>query len=185
MALVPEQKKGLVLLYNVNHAMMKMTFDEVGLGAAERLAGDPPSRSQLVALPRALKAAMPAMLLVPILQIADVVTTLRQLRRWRDDPAFRPSRGRLWGRYIVLPLIPNLLSALTLVPMVGNMRGFLRLFMPDFCWIAWVCGSFGLVWSFLRTALVLKTLRKPSPSPRMREIRIDGMAESFKEETLI
>jgi hypothetical protein len=28
MALVPEQKKGMVLLFNANHAMMKMTLDD-------------------------------------------------------------------------------------------------------------------------------------------------------------
>lgn len=30
MALVPAQKKGIVLLFNANHAMMKMTYDEIG-----------------------------------------------------------------------------------------------------------------------------------------------------------
>ncbi len=42
MALVPEQNKGMVLLVNANHAMMKMTLDEVGMGAAQRLAGQHP-----------------------------------------------------------------------------------------------------------------------------------------------
>jgi hypothetical protein len=157
MALLPEQKKGLVLLYNVNHAMMKLTFDEVGMGAAQRLAGETHSR------PGVLHAAMPAMLLIPILQIADVVTTLRRLRRWRANPALRPSRGRLWGQHILLPLLANLLAALTLIPMMGNMRGFIKLFMPDFSWVAQVCGSFGLLWSFLRSGLTLRAVKVYSP----------------------
>jgi hypothetical protein len=33
--------------------------------------------------------------------------------------------------------------------------------MPDFSWIALICGSFAGIWSFLRTGLILRTLRKP------------------------
>ena len=76
------------------------------------------------------------------------------------------SGGRKWGLHILLPLIPNLLVALTLMPMLGKRRGYLMLYMPDYAWIAMVCGSFSLVWSFLRTGLVLWTLREPS-SPWM------------------
>jgi hypothetical protein len=67
----------------------------------------------------------------------------------------------MWGQHILLPLIPNLLVALTLIPMLGKMRGFMMLFMPDYSWIAYVCGGFSLVWSFLRTGLILQALRKP------------------------
>ena len=144
MALVPEQKKGMVLLFNANHAMMKMTFDEVGMGAAQRLAGEPPAPSRFGAAPWAMRG----MLLIPLLQIVGVVATLLLLRRWRQDPERRPSRGRMWGQHILLPLIPNLLVALTLIPMLSKMRGFLMLFMPDFSWIAMICGSFAVVWSF-------------------------------------
>jgi hypothetical protein len=162
MALVPEQKKGMILLFNANHAMMKITYDEVGLGAAERLAGEIPGPSRFGAAPWAMRG----MLLIPILQIAGVAATLRRLRRWRADQALRPTRGRMWRQHILLPLIPNLLTALTLVPMLGKMRGFLRLFMPDFSGIALICGSFAVVWTFLRSGLILLTLRKTSlPKP--------------------
>lgn len=156
MALVPEQKKGMVLLFNANHAMMKITLDEAGIGAAERLAGELPSPARFGAAPWAMRA----MLLIPLLQIAGAAATLRQLRRWRREPALRPSRGRLYGRHVLLPLIPNLLVALTLLPMLGKMRGFLRLFAPDFAWIARICGGFAWIWSFLRTGLILRALRK-------------------------
>jgi hypothetical protein len=36
------------------------------------------------------------------------------------------------------------------------------LFMPDYSWMAYVCGSFAVVWSFLRTGLVLRALSKSS-----------------------
>lgn len=158
MALIPMQKKGVVLLFNANHAMMKITLDQVGMGTAQRLAGAPFP-------PQVFGAAlwlMRSMLLIPILQIADVFTTLRLLFRWKDDPAQRPSRGRMWGRHILLPLATNLLTALTLVPMLSKMRGFIKFFMPDFSWIAWICGGFAAIWAFLRTGLMLRAMRDDS-----------------------
>jgi hypothetical protein len=166
-ALVPEQKKGLVLLFNANHAMTKISLDEVGMGAAQRLAGVPTTPQIFSIAPWAMRG----MLLIPILQIADIIATLRLLRRWRADPALLPTGRPIWRRHILLPLVPNLLIALTLVPMLGKMRGWLRLFMPDFSWIALICGSFSVVWSFLRHGLILKALQKsPNPNTRMEEI---------------
>jgi len=165
MALAPEQKKGFVLLFNANHAMMKMTFDEMGIGAAQRLAGQPPSPTRFDALPWAMRG----MILIPILQIIGVVGTLRQLRRWRMEPDLRPRRERIWRQHILLPLIPNLSVALTLIPMLGKMRGFVMLFMPDYSWVARICGSFSLVWSFLRTGLILRALRKSPASNTLME----------------
>jgi len=92
--------------------------------------------------------------------MADVVATLRLLRRWRLDPEHRPSGGRKWWLHILLPLIPNLLVVLTLIPMLGKTRGYLMLYMPDYSWIALVCGSFAGIWTFLRTGLVLRALKK-------------------------
>jgi hypothetical protein len=157
MALVPEQHKGMVLLFNANHAMIKITLDEVGMGAAQRLAGEPPAPTRFGAVPWAMRG----LLLIPIFQIVSVAVTLLLLRRWRLNPERRPSGGRMWGQHILLPLIPNLLVALTLIPMLSKIRGFLMLFMPDYSWIAMVCGSFALVWSILRTGLILRTLRNP------------------------
>jgi hypothetical protein len=103
-------------------------------------------------------------LLIPALQVAGVVATLRLIRRWHSEPERGPSGGRMWGPHILLPLIPNMLVALTLIPMLGKRRCYLMFYMPDYSWIAMVCGSFSLAWSFLRTGLVLRTLRKASVS---------------------
>jgi CubicO group peptidase (beta-lactamase class C family) len=165
MALAPEQKKGIVLLFNANHAMMKMTLDEVGMSAALMLAGERPARTIL----GELHWGMPAMLLIPFLQIASILTTLRLIRGWRENPEQRPGGSRLWGRHILLPLIPNLLPALTLVPLLGKMRGWIRLFMPDYTWIAMICSSLAGVWTFLRPGLILQSLRKP----RLRKSRME------------
>ena len=67
----------------------------------------------------------------------------------------------MWGHYILLPLIPNLSVAFTLIPILSKIRGFLMLFAPDFSWIARISGGFATLWVFLRTALVLRAMRKP------------------------
>jgi hypothetical protein len=166
MALLPEQKKGLVLLVNADHYGLPPVLPEVGLRVTALLAGQPPAAIQLGFIPWVMRA-LP---LIPLLQIAGVAATLRRLRRWRRDPALRPSRGHMWGLHILLPLIPNLsLAAIPLFLRVRGMLRFLSLFTPDFFWIALICGGFGGVWTFLRTALILQTLRKPGVSQTLME----------------
>src|SRR5215207_4116521 len=175
MAILPEQRKGLVLLVNANHLMMdKMTFTEFGEGVAKMLAGERSIPNPFGAVPWALRG-LP---LIPVLQIVGVAATLRRLLRWHRDPSSLPLGGRKWGRYVLLPLIPDLLVSLPLLgllwtgtldgPLLGMLgSGFLTvmlLFMPDVSWIALVCGSFALAWMALRTGLVLWMLRKPSLS---------------------
>jgi len=160
-ALVPDQKRGIVLLFNANHAMVKMTFDEFGFGAAERLAGEVPSKTMFGAAPWLMRG----MALIPVLQVIGVALTLRRMGRWRADPASRPSGRRLWGQHLLLPLVPNLLAALMLVPMLSKMRGWILLFMPDLAWLAHISGGFAAVWAALRTALILQALcRSPVPN---------------------
>lgn len=160
MALLPEQKKGVVLLFNADHYWMNPVLAEFGMGLAALLAGEQPARS--VPFVGMIPWMLRAQLLIPALQIAGGVATLRLLRRWRLDPDRRPSGGRKWGLTILPPLIPNLLATLTLKPMLGKRRGFLMLYMPDYSWIALVCGSFAVGWSFLSAALILRSLRKAS-----------------------
>lgn len=169
MALVPEQKKGLLLLFNANHMALKMTLDEVGLIAAQLLAGVPPSRPQFAAVPYTMRA----LLIIPVLQAAGVASMLRLFQGWRADPSLRPTRKGLWGRHILLPLLPSLPAALALFPMLTRLRGFLKLFVPDFAWTALIFGSFAWIWSLLRTVLVLRMSRKSPDLPvRSREGRL-------------
>ncbi len=102
MALLPEQRKGVVLLFNACHHWMNPVLAEFGTDVTALLAGaQPPPLPFLGVVPWMLRGQ----LLIPALQMAGVVAILRQLRRWRLDPAHRPSGGRKWGRHIVLPLI--------------------------------------------------------------------------------
>ncbi|HEX9027794.1 MAG TPA: serine hydrolase domain-containing protein [Anaerolineales bacterium] len=159
MALLPEQKKGLVLLFNADHHWMNPVLAEFGTGAAALLAGERPAPLPFVAgIPWMLRLQ----LLIPVFLMASVAATLRQLRRWRVDRESRPEGVRKWGLHILLPLVPNLLAALTLKPLLSKRSGYLKLYMPDYAWIAAVCGSFAVAWGFLRTGLVLRALSKPA-----------------------
>jgi CubicO group peptidase (beta-lactamase class C family) len=158
MALLPEQRKGVVLLFNACHHWMSPVLTDFGTGVAALLAGEQPAPSRFGFIPWVLRGQ----LLIPVLQIGGVVATLRLLRRWRLDPEHRPSGERKWGLHIMLPLISNLLVALTLLPMLGKRRGYLMLYMPDYSLIALVCGSFAVAWMVVRTRLALWTLRKRS-----------------------
>jgi len=161
MALLPEQKKGVVLLVNAGHYGLPFVLPEVGDGVAALLAGGQPPPIRLGFLPWAMRA-LP---LMPLLQIADVFATLRRLRRWRQDPALRPYGRRLWGQHILPALIPNLsLGAILVYLRASGLLRFMHIYMPDLSWIARVCGSFSLVWSFLRTGLLVRATRKTSLS---------------------
>jgi CubicO group peptidase (beta-lactamase class C family) len=169
MALLPEQKKGVVLLVNSDHWGLPFVLPETGEGVAALLAGQQPPPIRLGFIPWAMRA----LLLVPLLQLAGVRATLGMLRRWRREPARPPGGGRMWRRHILLPLLPNLLVASGLVPMLGRMRGYLKLYMPDLSWILTVCGSFALVWSFLRTGLVIGTLQGSRPQSNVERLGSD------------
>jgi hypothetical protein len=44
---------------------------------------------------------------------------------------------------------------------LGKRRGYLALFLPDYTFIARVCGGFALAWGILRSGLVLWAWRAP------------------------
>lgn len=159
MALLPEQKKGVVMLVNADHYGLPPILEEVGSGVAALLAGEQPAPIQLGFVPWATRA----LLLIPLLQIAGVAATLRLLRHWRRKPARVSSCERMWLLHILLPLIPNLsLAAVPIFLRVRGMLGYLKLYMPDVYWTALICGGFSLGWSFFRTGLLLGALSKSS-----------------------
>ncbi|MBN1219504.1 MAG: beta-lactamase family protein, partial [Anaerolineae bacterium] len=160
MALLPEQKKGVALFFNTYGYLMTPSLSEVGSGVTTLLADHQPAPLEFGFMPWVQRG----LLLIPLFQIIGVTATLRLLRRWRRDPMSRPSGIRKWGLHVLLPLVLNLLVSLILIPVLGATRGFWLLYMPDFSWIAMICGGFAGVWAFLRTGLVLRTLRKSSSS---------------------
>jgi hypothetical protein len=155
MALMPERKLGLVLLFNACHHWMNPILIDVGAGAAALVTGQQPTPIWFVRLfPWLLRGQV----LLPLVQLAGVAATLLQLGRWRRAPASRPRTARQWLRAVLLPTCANLLPALTLRPVLSQRRGYLKLYLPDFSLLAWACGGFALVWGLVRIGLVRRTL---------------------------
>jgi hypothetical protein len=129
------------------------------MGVTALLAGQQPAPIKL----DFIQWIMRLLPLIPILQLAGVFATLRLLRQWRRNPGLRPSSRRMWGQHILPPLIPNLalMAVLVYLRSSGLLR-FLRLFMPDITWIVQISGGFAGIWTFLRTGMILRALRKSS-----------------------
>lgn len=156
MAILPEQNKGVVLLVNTYGYLMTPSLSEIGAGVAALVAGQRPESSQVGYMTWIQRG----ILVIPILQLIGVIITLGRLKRWNKNPSCRPSTGRKWGLHILLPLIPNLLLTSMLIPQLSATHGFWMLYMPDFSWIAIICGGFAGLWIFLRSGLTIYILRK-------------------------
>jgi CubicO group peptidase (beta-lactamase class C family) len=158
MAIVPERKKGVVLLLNADPYGLPLITEELGMGVTALLAGQQPAPVKL----DFIQWIMRLLPLIPLLQIVGVFATLRSLRGWRHDPALRPDGGRMWLQPILLPLIPNLsLAAILVYLRSSGLLRYLHLYNPDLAWIARISGGFAGVWAFLRTWLILPEAQKP------------------------
>ncbi len=73
MAIVPEQKRGVVLLFNADPYGLPIITEEFGMGVTALLAGQPPAPIRL----DFIQWIMRSLPLIPLLQIAGVATTLR------------------------------------------------------------------------------------------------------------
>jgi CubicO group peptidase (beta-lactamase class C family) len=155
MALLPEQNKGLILLFNSCNWWYNPAQTEFGMGVTALLAGEQYQSTPYFAM---VPWILRGQLLIPLFQAANIAVTLQILRRRQREPEQYPGSKSIWLNHLLLPLIPDLMIALTLVPVLGKRRAYLKLYMPDFSWIAKICGSFALLWSFLRTWLVLREL---------------------------
>lgn len=154
MALLPDQKKGMVLLLNANELMIDFSWKYIGGWAASLLAGAQPQAFPWVMIPWSLRA----LLIIPVLQILSVFLTLRTVRRWRSDASSRPGTIRKWI-HVVLPSIPDLiLVCCALYFVTSGLLHFWMLYMADVSTLALFCGSFALVWIFVRTRLILSAL---------------------------
>lgn len=157
MALIPEQRKGLIVLFNADPYGLPPVTEEIGSNLIALLAGRQPAPIKL----DFIQWVMRLVPLIPLLQLAGVIITLRSLPRWRQDPPLHLK----WGRHILLPLIPNLsLMSILIYFWSSGVLSHLHYFNPDLAWIARLSGGFGGIWVLLRTGLVLwaaKTFSSP------------------------
>jgi len=158
MALVPEQKKGLVMLFNADPYGLPFVLGEVGENTTAILAGKQPGPIKL----DFIQWIMRLLPLIPLLQVVGVFATLRSLRLWNQDPALHLGSRRMCFRHILLPSIPNLSLVGILVYLRSNgILKYLHAYNPDLAWIIQFSGGFAAIWTFLRTGLMLNNLRKP------------------------
>jgi CubicO group peptidase (beta-lactamase class C family) len=163
--LLPEQRKGFVLLFNADPWGLPFVIAEVGEGAAAVLAGGPAPAIKFGFIPWVMRAQP----LLPLLQLAGVVLTLRRLRGWRARPALRPGRGDMALKHLLLPLVPNLsLAALPVYLRSSGLLRYMDLYMPDFAWLARISGGIAAIWTVVRTGLVLRAMARATPSSRRR-----------------
>lgn len=150
MAIIPEQKQGLVLLLNADPYGLPIVTEEVGIGATALLVGQQPGPIKL----DFIQWIMRLLPLIPLLQMAGVFAALRRLRRVRTGTA------RLRERPSLIPLAPDLalVGLLAYLQSSGLIR-FLDLFMPDLAWIARTAGGLAGISAVLRTRLALRALR--------------------------
>jgi hypothetical protein len=158
MAMLPEQKKGVVLLFNACHHWMTPVQTGLGHAVAAMLAGETPEPLPVV---RLVPWLLRGQLLILGLPIVSVIATLRLARRASDAPVYRPRADR-GGSLISLlaALLPNLGALLAMKPLLGKRRGYLRLYMPDYAWLAQAAGGAAALWSVLGTWLLLRVRRR-------------------------
>jgi CubicO group peptidase (beta-lactamase class C family) len=152
MAILPEQKRGLVLLLNADPYGLPPVTEELGLNLTRLLVGQPPTPNKL----GFIQWVMCLLPLIPLLEVVDIYLTLRKVHRWRVKHQIRPSRRQMWRKHILPPLFPNLalVAGLGYLQSTGLLR-FLKLFMPDLAWIVGISGSLAAIWGALRTVLLL------------------------------
>lgn len=156
MALLPDQKQGVVLLCNASHHWMNPVIAEFGMGVTALLAGEQPTRLPFV---RIIPWALRAQLVIAALPLAGIVTTLQLLRRLRPNSEhYSIGRERL-GLSVFGALLPNFLAVVTLLPLLSKRRGYLMLYMPDYSWLALLGGSLAFVWSLWSGRQLFRILR--------------------------
>jgi CubicO group peptidase (beta-lactamase class C family) len=153
MVILPEEKKGLILLFNADPYGLPLVTKEIGDGVTALLCGQepPPIRLDFI------QWVMRLLPLIPILQVMDVISTVRRTKNREAAPAKTLKTGRTWKRELLLPLIPNLsLTAFLIYLRSSGLIRFLDLFMPDLAWIARISGSFAGIWVCVRTILFMR-----------------------------
>ena len=159
MAIIPEQNKGVVLLANSDQWGLPFILMEVGDGVTALLAGKQPEPIKLGFFPWVMRA-LP---LIPLLQLAGIISTLRRLSNWRHHPESQPKRSWIMMRHLVLGLIPNMvLATIPRFLRSNGLLGYMKLYMPDFSLIVKLSGGIAAFWAQIRTILILRFLRKPS-----------------------
>jgi len=162
MILVPKSNLGVVVLMNGSNDLRQGNLDTAAYGVVARLMGVelPPSPGPLQEPP---VIAVLVILAVGLLQIFGIIRSVALVRRWRAEQASRPHGVVGVGLRVGLPLVLNLLWAVTLLiilPPVFNLPLQTLVFL-DIGLVVLLSGGLALIWgTVLRPALAILALRK-------------------------
>ena len=153
MALLPDQQRGIVLLFNADQHMYTYALLELGNNVAAMLAGGTPAQNEWLVLPWVLRA----LLLLPVVQIICILITLRKVKSWRLDFSKKPNSVKMWLLYILLPTILNLVVvAIATGLLVSGLFKFSLLYMGDLAGVILLSAAIAFVWIIIRIPLILK-----------------------------
>jgi CubicO group peptidase (beta-lactamase class C family) len=159
MILLPESKWGIVLLTNGDDLLRGERMDQIPVGVMNLLLGRQPPQVPL----EEFLVIFLVVLGVFLLQVIGGVRSVVLLRRWRAHPAQRPRGVLRVGLRVVVPLVLNLLWAVTLLVILPRLAEspLWTMVFYDVGLVAVLSGGLALVWGgILRPVLVLLALRK-------------------------
>jgi CubicO group peptidase (beta-lactamase class C family) len=166
MILVPKSEWGVVVLMNGSNDLRQGRLDTPAFGVVSRLVGikPPPSPGPLQ------EPAMIVVLLilaVGVLQVFGIIRSVALVRRWRAQEARRPHGLVRVGLRVGLPLVLNLLWAVTLLVVLPPMLNLplQTLVFLDIGVVMLVSGGLALIWGVvLRPVLAFRALRSKCAS---------------------
>lgn len=153
MAMLPDQDRAIVLLFNTNEQFYTYALLAASESAALSLAGIAPETNNWSVMPWALRASI----LLPVLQVFLIGVSMRRLKTKRLESFRRPVRTRTWIQNLALPILLNLiLIAIPVFVLASGLFKFLMLYMGDLLSIFTLMGIIALVWTTVRTILIVR-----------------------------
>ncbi len=159
MGLLPDQKRGVIILFNTNQQVYNFAMLDLGESVARQLAGETVQSDSWWIMPWALRA----LLLLPVFQLLIICFLYKKMSHWKIDPSSRPGKVRLWLMHVIIPAVFDLLIiGAAAAILFSGLFGFIMLFMGDITSIVLLCGLIALVWLVMRIWLVS---RLPNSNP--------------------
>jgi len=158
---VPKSKWGVVVLMNGSNNLRQGSLDTPAFGVVARLVGIKPPLSPGPFQEPAMIVVL-AILAVGVIQVFGIIRSVALVRRWRAQEARRPHGVLGVGLRVGLPLVLNLLWAVTLLVVLPPFLSLplQTLVFLDLGVVVLVSGGLALIWGVvLRPVLAFRALR--------------------------
>jgi CubicO group peptidase (beta-lactamase class C family) len=161
MVLLTDARWGVAVLSNVNDIPANSRFEEIGFSVAGMLVGKAPTTEHV----HDSDLAHAFFLGIVALQLIGMARTVSLLRRWRRDPATRPTGTAAIVFRVALPSVVNLLWGIAIF--IGLPSAFvsfqtLTWAVPDIGYLLLASGAIALACSAIRAGLLYPLLRQPA-----------------------